>query len=381
MPASATDRLNAAWWCCVVEPEDLHAAALRAGLGDEEAIAWAGADAPGPLPPVLAGRGRRWAEVWERWRPRVLEARPRAELEALESLGGRFLLPGDEGWPDALDALGPAAPIGLWVLGRLPDAPPVALVGARAATSAGERTAFDLGAGLAERGVPVLSGGAFGIDAAAHRGALAASGATLAVMAGGVGNPYPAAHGDLFKKMLERGGALVSEVPTSWRPAKWRFLGRNRLLAAWAGATVVVEASARSGALATARRALDLGRPVGAVPGPVTSSASIGCHDLIRNGAILVRDVGEVLELVGPLEGSQAVLFGEPVVPDRGADALDPIARRVWEALPQRSSTTLARLSRAAGLGEREVLAALAGLELAGLVASDSRGWARRRLG
>lgn len=379
MPIRGCDARSAAWWSCVVEAEDLHARALREALGEEEAIAWARASAPGPLPLELRGEGRRWEEAWERWRPRVLAARHDAELEALAALDGRLLIPGDPDWPSGLADLGPAEPIALWTLGRLPGRECAAIVGARAATALGERTARSISCELAEGGVAIVSGGAFGIDIAAHRGALDAQGETLAIMAGGVASPYPAAHERDFAEILARGGGLASESPPSWRPAKWRFLGRNRIIAALAGATVVVEASARSGALATARRALALGRPVGAVPGAVSSAASIGCHDLIRTGATLVRDAGEVRELLAPFApGAQGALFGDPVAADAGVDALAPVQRRVWEALPKRSSTTLTRLARAAGLSEREVLSALAELELSGLVDSSTRGWRRR---
>lgn len=373
-------RIDLAWWTCVAEPEDAYAAALIAALGPEGAREWAEGTTFRLPPPELLVPGRNWEETHARWRPRALEARPERELETLAALGGRLLVAGDPEWPSPLDDLGPATPFALWVLGTPPGSRSVSVVGARAATASGERSAFDLGAGLAEAGVPVVSGGAFGIDVAAHRGCRAGGARTLAIMAGGLSSPYPQANLGEFETILAEGGALVSEAPCSWRPAKWRFLSRNRLIAAWSGATIVVEASHRSGALATARRALELGRGVGAVPGPVTSSASAGCHELIRNSAVLIRDAADALELLDPYSrAGQGVLFGEPVERDEGADALGPGPRRVYEALPKRASTGLSRLVRAAGLAEREVLAALAELELRGLVVSDSRGWSRSR--
>lgn len=375
-------RVRSAFWCAVVEPGDMHAHALRHALGDQEALDWALAPAPGPLPPRVArderGRPRGWVEAWQRWHPRAVVADPVRDIAELESLGGHLVLPGEPGWPVGLEDLGAEAPHALWVLGRLAPGVAVSLVGARAATSYGTRVAADMALEVAEAGVDIVSGGAFGIDAAAHRGALATPGGhTTAVMAGGLANPYPAAHRDLLTEIAHR-GAVVSEVPPSWRPAKWRFLGRNRVIAALSGATVVVEASLRSGALSTARRAGDLARHVGAVPGPLTSDASSGCHLLIREQATLVRGGADVLEMVSALctltTGSAP---GAPVVTDTGTDALPPAQRRVWEALPRRAGTTLERLVRASGMAEKEVLGAVARLELEGLVVAHPSGWAR----
>lgn len=379
MSTTDEEHLRAAWWTCIVEPEDPHAAALRSALGDEEAIRWARAARPGALPGPLRALSPKWREAHERWRARIAVADAGRELDAVHRLGGDFLIPGDPEWPAPLEDLGERAPIGIWVLGALPGDRAVALVGSRAATAAGSRTATDIAAQLAEEGIAVVSGGAFGIDIAAHRGALALHGRTAAIMAGGLEQPYPQAHIEDFRKILSEDGALVSECPPSWRPAKWRFLSRNRLIAALTRATVVVEAGARSGALATARRAMEMGRPVGAVPGPVSSASSSGCHELIRNGATLVRDGRDAHELAFPFESlEQGALFGEPVEEDRGIAALAPNTRRVYEALPKASRTTLARVTRASGLSEREVVAALAELELRGLVASSTRGWGRR---
>lgn len=375
--------LEAAWWCGVVEPGDAHSRVLRRALGDEAARSWACAPEPGPLPADLdGGAGRRpsWVAAWERWHPRALAVDPVGDLAELDRLGGHLSIPGDPDWPGELDALGPRAPHALWVLGTIAPAPRVALVGARAATHYGESVAGDLALELAECGVDVVSGGAFGIDAAAHRGALAVPGGrTSSVMAGGVGRPYPQAHEDLLARVAAR-GALVSEVPPAWRPAKWRFLGRNRVIAALAHVTVVVEASARSGALATARHAMGLGRDVGAVPGPLTSGASRGCHELIRAGATLVTGSTDVLEMLRAIgEGPLPDLFGAPVEEDLGTDGLPPDQRRVWEALPARAGTSTEKLVRVSGLAEREVLSALAHLQMVGLVASHPAGWVRLR--
>lgn len=377
-------RLACAWWCAVAEPGDAHASALRAALGDPAAIEWALRPEPGPLPDGLArdGRGgsRRFEEAWARWNPRALVADPLGDLEALERLGGRIVIPQDVEWPASLDDLGGLRPHALWALGApVGGGDAVAVVGSRAATDYGEHVAADMGLELAEQGIDVVSGGAFGIDSAAHRGALAARGGrTRAVMAGGLGRLYPAAHADLYDRMVAAGGTILSEVPPSWRPAKWRFIGRNRVIAAMGSATVVVEASERSGALSTARRAMELGRHVGAVPGPVTSGSSHGCHLLLRQGAALVRDARDVMELISSfaLIGQEPVP-GAPVTGDRGSDALPTGQRRVWEALPARRATSVDRLIRASGMSQRDVLSALGRLEVEGWVESGPSGWAR----
>lgn len=374
-----------AWWSCVTEPADPLAYALRLCVGDEEARDWLLATRPAPVPQVLLDRvdAQQWVSAWERWRPRALRNTCAEELADLERIRGRLIRPSHPEWPSGLSEL-PIPPTLLWVQGKLAKSVGVGIVGARATTPTGVRVARELSVDLSGAGLSIISGGAFGIDVAAHRGALDAGGPTFVYLAGGLAKPYPAAHTAVFEEVLEKGGALVSEVPPSWRPAKWRFLGRNRLIAAHSHALVVVEAAPRSGALATARRAFEIGREVGAVPGPVTSMASRGCHELIRSGATLVRDAADVLDMIGPIGGQESditqveePLFGAPVEQDRGINALPPQQRRVWEALPARSGTNLARLSRAAGLGEREVLAALAHLELRGLVRADPCGWAR----
>ena len=213
-------------------------------------------------------------------------------------MGGRLVTEDDDEWPalaftsftGVTGRMRAQAhkPMVLWVVGsgRLDDVADraAAIVGTRAATAYGEYVAADLAAGLVGRDAAVVSGGAFGIDGAAHRAALAAEGLTVAVLAGGIDVPYPAGHASLLRRIAEE-GLLVSEYPPGVRPARHRFLTRNRLVAALAGATVVVEAGARSGAANTAAWARALGRSVCAVPGPVTSSASVGCHALLRSEA------------------------------------------------------------------------------------------------
>jgi DNA processing protein len=253
----------------------------------------------------------------------------------------------------------------------------VALVGARASTAYGDHVATDLAVGLADRRFTVVSGGAYGIDAAAHRGAVVAGAPTVVLLAGGVDRPYPAGNAQLLRRVLEVGGSVVSEVPPGSVPSRTRFLQRNRLIAAASRATVVVEAAWRSGALSTAAHAGALLRPVGAVPGPVTSMASSGCHRILRDGsAVCVTDAAEVAELAGDL--------GADLAPERHAvardtDGLGAEARRVLDALPVVRAATVGSVARAAGMGEREVRGALGMLELEGLAVQRDDGWVRRR--
>ena len=237
-----------------------------------------------------------------RWHSALEKVPPRGEVEG--ALGGRFRLvhPGCAEWPCGLDGLGDAAPIALWVTGvadlRFSCLRSVAVVGARAATAYGTYVAAELAASVAARGWTVVSGGAFGIDAAAHRGALGANGVTVAVLACGLDVPYPAAHADLLDAVALQ-GAVVSEHPPGRNVSRLRFLARGRLIAALATGTLVVEAGERSGAMSTARHARDLSRPLMAVPGPVTSDLSAGCHHIIRNWrGSLVTGGGDVIDAI-----------------------------------------------------------------------------------
>ena len=255
----------------------------------------------------------------------------------------------------------------------------LALVGSRASTRYGEQVASQMAAQLADHGAVVVSGGAYGIDAAAHRGALR-TGRTISVSAGGVDRLYPAGNATLLQEVIEH-GALVAEVPPGCQPGRHRFLSRNRLIAAMSQATVVIEAAWRSGALSTARHAADLGRPLGAVPGPVTSIESAGCHRLLREGAVCVTDADEALELVLPLglTDPEADKEADPARAGSGLlDGLDRSSAAVLDAMPARGAASVEALARSAGLAESEVRAALGLLELAGKVCRDPRGWWRR---
>ncbi|WP_425326272.1 DNA-processing protein DprA [Mycobacterium kubicae] len=307
-----------------------------------------------------------------------------ADLELLARRGGRLITPDDDEWPViAFAAFGGAAararprggpPLVLWALGpaRLDEVAQraAALVGTRAATSYGERVADDLATGLAEHDVAVVSGGAYGIDGAAHRAALGCDGLTVAVLAGGVDIPYPAGHSALLHR-IARDGLLVTEYPPGVRPARHRFLTRNRLVAAVSGAAVVVEAGLRSGAANTAAWAKALGRVVAAVPGPVTSSASAGCHVLIRNGAQLVTRAADVVELVGHI----GELADEQPHPTTALDQLSEVERQVYEALPGRGAATIDEIAVGSGLVAASVFGPLAMLEVAGLVERREGRW------
>lgn len=306
------------------------------------------------------------------------------DLEILDRMGGRLVTPGDTEWPllPFMAFNGPTAakrpqahsPMVLWAVGpeRLSDVAEraCALVGTRASTAYGEHVAADLAAGLVERDVAVVSGGAYGIDGAAHRAALASEGVTVAVLAGGIDVPYPAGHTAMLHRVREE-GLLVSEYAPGTRPARHRFLTRNRLVAALSGATVVVEAGLRSGAANTAAWAKALGRPVGAVPGPVTSSASAGCHALLRAESHVITRAEDIVEVVGRM----GELATEPDHPTSPLDGLTAAELRVYDALPARGARTTDEVAVAAGIPPKEVLGPMALLELAGLVARHDGRW------
>ena len=306
------------------------------------------------------------------------------DLELLARRDGRLITADDDEWPTlafAAFAGNTAAvkpqgrpPMVLWALGPEPLDEVVqraaAVVGTRAATSYGEQVTADLAAGLTERGVAVVSGGAYGIDGVAHRAALASDGVTVAVLAGGIDILYPAGHSGLLHR-IGSNGLLVTEYPPGVRPARHRFLTRNRLVAAFGGAAVVVEAGLRSGAANTAAWARALGRVVGAVPGPVTSSASAGCHALLRDGAHVVTRAEDIVEFVGRI----GELAPEQPRPATALDGLSDAERQVYEALPGRGTATIDQIAVAAGLAPARVLGPLAMLEVAGLAERQDGRW------
>jgi DNA processing protein len=313
-----------------------------------------------------------------------------ADLAAARAHGARLVIPEDDEWPRwpfaafdqaaARGVPGAVAPLALWVCGpgRLDELSEraAAIVGARAATAYGEHVACELGYGLADRGWTVVSGAAYGIDGAAHRGALAAEGDTVAVMACGVDVPYPSGHAALLGRVAEQ-GAVISEYPPGTPPARHRFLFRNRLIAALGQGTVVVEAGVRSGASNTASTTAALGRVVMAVPGPVTSAQSVGCHELLRSQrAVLVGGIEDVMESIGRIGTDLATVKDRPVHP---TDGLDQSELRVHEALRPRAGRTADWLARDSGVPIARVRAALPMLEQRGLAERCESGWRRSR--
>jgi DNA processing protein len=308
---------------------------------------------------------------------------PERDLDAAERLGIRLVIPGDAEWPTQLDDLAHAVPVqerggvplGLWVRGPLrleQHCDSVAIVGSRSATTYGEGVAAHLGSDLAQHGVTVVSGAAFGVDQAAHRGALRGGGATIAVLACGVDRVYPLAHKALLDHLAEH-GAVVSELPPGSAPTRSRFLARNRLIAALTRGTIVVEAAVRSGALNTANWADRLSRSLMAVPGPVTSAQSAGVHQLVRAGsAQLVTSGADAREILG-VAGTH--LLVEPRAVQRARDRLRPRDARVLEAVPVSRPAEVESIARTAGLGLIEVQSALVRLAREDFVEKLPSGW------
>ena len=319
-----------------------------------------------------------------RWAARLGDVPPEPALDRWRRDGIRLVIPGDAEWPGQLDVLGDARPWGLWVRGhadlRFACLRSVSVVGTRAATGYGAHVSGELAITLAEAGWTIVSGGAFGIDGCAHRAALAVHGTTVAVLACGVDRDYPLGHCELFRSIREQ-GALVSEWPPGRMPTKPSFLVRNRVIAALSRGTVVVEAALRSGALNTARHAHDLGRPLMAVPGPVTSAQSAGCHEMIRDcGAVCVTNAGDVMEMLEfAADGPAGRDRGQPRAPVLARDLLDPDSTRVLEAVPARAGKGPARIAIAAGVDFDTVMRCLGGLAAAGFVERCDRGWRLRR--
>jgi DNA processing protein len=316
----------------------------------------------------------------ERWQARRAEVPTPARLAAWEDVGLRIVCPGEAEWPTQLDDLADARPVMLWLRGtadlRFACLRSVSVVGSRAASAYGSHVATELSAELAGLGWSVVSGGAFGIDTCAHRGALAVSGPTVAVLASGLTFGYPKGNSDLFAA-IARTGVLVSECPPDRRPTRPGFLVRNRVIAALSRGTLVVEAAARSGALNTARHARELNRLLMAIPGPITSDQSAGCHELIRQaGAALVTGTRDILELVAPLGEEGAGPDREPVVP---ADDLDPVTASVLGAVASRTGRGPATIATIAGVDLDTALRCLGLLAATGYVERCDQGWRVRR--
>ncbi|GGP61850.1 hypothetical protein GCM10010287_51790 [Streptomyces variabilis] len=328
--------------------------------------------------PLLGSRSPGWCTVvTSEWPPPVNECRYcRSAAGRLQcsSWGNTQGLSPEAEWPGQLDDLGDARPLGLWVRGtadlRLWALRSVALVGARACTEYGAFMAATLAAGLAEKGWIVVSGGAYGIDGAAHRGVLGAGGATVAVLACGVDRPYPRGHAGLIGRIAEQ-GLVVGELPPGEHPTPSRFILRNRVIAALTRGTVVVEAALRSGSLVTARAARRLGRHTIGVPGPATSGLSAGVHELLRQDAVLVTAADEIVELVGDM-GELAPERRGPVLP---RDLLDPAVRQVLAALPARRAARPDDIARTAQTTPDDAIAKLYELRALGYVERHGDRW------
>ncbi|SJN17938.1 Rossmann fold nucleotide-binding protein Smf possibly involved in DNA uptake [Microbacterium esteraromaticum] len=354
-------------WSVLLEPGDGVAGALIAVHGAVAALQLALGE-PGLLVPEEISP-RALADARSRWHPRAKAEAVKEALSSCREVGGQILLPDDEDWPRGLDDLGAHAPQVLWARGDpgvLHEGATASIVGARAATGYGESVAAEIAGDLASSGTTIISGGAYGIDGAAHRAALGSGGKTAAFLAGGVDRAYPIGHQQLFDR-IRASGVVMSEVPCGGAPTKWRFLQRNRLIAASGMATVVVEAGWRSGSLNTAGHAAALGRPIGAVPGPVTSAASAGCHRLLREyDAVCVTNAQEVREL-----------WGEQPDPASAAVRADPEQIRLLDALSSRAPRETAELARRSGLAMDRVRSLLGLLALDGAVTQHERGWQR----
>lgn len=348
-------------------------------------------DAPHALQSALAEVGH--VEAWHRLvdgdllrsdnaRARVAGVDVDGELDRVERTGARVVIPGDADWPDALDH--PlVSPHLLHVRGQgsLTDlsARAVAIVGSRASTGYGEAIAREIGAGAAGRGWTVVSGAAFGIDAAAHQGALAVHGPAIAVLPCGPDRVYPEGNRRLVEAVAEQ-GVVITELAIGTVAMRHRFLSRNRIIAALSQATLVVEAGLRSGSLNTAGWAEAMRRPVGLVPGPVTQMSSAGCHEWIqKHRGSLVTDTADLLALAGRV-GEEVDLPVEQLGPARELDALTPPQRRIHDLLSRSRGTSSGELAAELVLPVEEVFAEIATMSIDGWVEQDDGGlWRRAR--
>lgn len=421
----------------IVEPGDLLAGVVVEHMGcfEAHALIRSGESPPQRLVQSVAeaaeaaglsGRQRDLREALARWRTRQTQAAGARDLATLRRLGGGILVPEDPHWPAGLRHLGPAEPLALWwrrdrsshPIEALPELHrTVAVVGSREITDYGSRVTAEICQTLAERQMCLLSGGAYGVDAAAHRAALRAwerlsdhpempsTIPTIAVLAGGLDRFYPAGNDSLLRGVAQS-GMLLSELAPGSSPSKHRFLQRNRIIAALASVTVVPEARWRSGAQNTAHHALSLGRPVGAVPGSVYSPLSAGCHRLLRETPTeMVRDAADVAELItsalpSPGSGPQAPDAATAVEPpsqqmldlptgqevphrespagrSRPEDSLEEADRLLLDALPKRRLSTPGKLSEVAGLPIPQVLGGLSRLQRRGLARSVNGQWGK----
>ncbi|MDY5129182.1 DNA-processing protein DprA [Actinotignum urinale] len=407
------ESLAAMAWTRIAEGEDVQAVALTENLGYEGALSWlkdamAGADVPDELRRCVA----RWSL---RCDENIFERDRKSLAQNIGEPGLIFARPGQLFYPRELMDLGNMKPLGLWINGNphILGASTVSMVGSRQASQAGLNIAEDLAYELAYRGALVCSGGAFGIDAAAHRGALKAGKPTLSVFASGADKFYPLSNQELFENILSTGGAIISESPPGSTPHRHRFLARNRIIAALGKASIIVEAPYRSGAINTAHHALNIGREVGALPERWDNPHYQGSFKLLRNGATLIRNVEDVVELCGWTQGvrqtvsqqSQSFMKKAEMVGGAGqaemvgrAGAVEPtnqtnekkldshlslddpmagnsLAVRVRDALHARLYWPADKIASEAGVSIREALSGLGLLVMAGIAEESIRGW------
>ncbi len=332
---------------------------------------------------ALATRRLRWN--------RRMERTLNAEAHMAATCGAWLVTPADPLWPPQLNDLGPTRPYGLWCRGDsrhlldVASAPSVALVGSRDPSIYGTEATTHLAAELARRGYTVISGGAMGIDIAAHRAALTQQGSdlpTIAFMAGGLDRLYPAQNSDALNMIVDR-GLIMSEVSVGNTPTRWRFLERNRLIAALARHTIVVEARWRSGALNTARHAMEIGRTLWAVPGQINSPNSVGTNRLLRDGlAQTLTEAADILEYdaaAGFELGTEHESEWNQAASSSALDELTERQGRVWDDLSPRSYRGVDEIAAALGLSARDVMADLFHLGRCGLAESSGTSWRKVR--
>lgn len=354
-------------WNHLVEPGDRIASALRLELGSFVALEKLRA---GNLEATELVTREELTSAFERWSPRLENLTPSEVVSRAVRTDSQLLLPSDPQWPQNLEVLGAFAPMLLWYRGSLSNFAKlnrsVGVVGSRTVSRYGHLVTGDLAASIiAEQGA-VISGGALGVDSIAHRVALGQSGVTVAFMAGSLDNLYPVGNSDLFEE-IAHSGLLLSEMAPGSKPTRWRFLQRNRLIAALSEAVVVTEAGLRSGSINTANHAIELNRPVFALPGPVTSPTSAGCNRLIRDQkATALLDPRDLPEELGWIDGS---LESDP--------QLGSLELRLLDFLNKKEQPTT-ELASAAGLTRGEVNLALGSLQLSNrVVRGEKGGWMR----
>ncbi|MEY4391172.1 MAG: DNA-protecting protein DprA [Actinomycetota bacterium] len=345
-------------WNAIAEPGDRMAGQIIREHGSVEAL---------QIFRNPAGFGSEYVSALERWSSRYSQNLADTRIDLAKKHDLKLLVPTDEIWPKGLSDLGEHSPLLIWYRGSVEKLEEldksISIVGSRNATHYGQRVTADLVKTLTEERAAIVSGGALGIDAVAHRATLAMRGTTVAIMAGSLDNPYPAANLELFEQIAYT-GLVLSEMSPGSKPTRWRFLQRNRLIAALSEALVVTEAGWRSGSINSVNHATELGRPVFAVPGPITSPASAGCNRLIRDGqASLLVDVEDLPSELG-WRGTAVNI----------SESLGALELRVMDVLSRREATVNS-LQTQSGLALHELKFALGSLSILGLATQGKTGW------